>query len=93
MLRPGIASSGYPTVALGRGRTRTVHSLVAEAFIGPRPHGMEVRHINGVRTDPRRVNLCYGTRSENILDAVAHGTWNSTQRLAHLRRVGFRSQT
>lgn len=73
-LRPGIASTGYPTVCLGRGNSRTVHSLVAEAFLGPCPEGYEVRHKNGDRKNPRLVNLEYGTRGENIKDAVRHGT-------------------
>lgn len=75
-LRPGIASNGYPTVALGRGNTRTVHSLVAEAFIGPCPPGQEVRHDNGDRKNPHLSNLLYGTRAQNIADAIAHGTRN-----------------
>lgn len=74
LLRPGIASTGYPTVALGRGNTRTVHSLVAEAFFGPCPIGKEIRHKDGVRTNPRWDNLEYGTRLENIEDAFRHGT-------------------
>ncbi|MBA4164334.1 MAG: hypothetical protein C0510_06840 [Erythrobacter sp.] len=76
ILRPGIASNGYPTVALGRGNTRTVHSLVAETFIGPCPVGMEVRHKDGKRTNPALKNLCYGTRSDNMQDAKRHGTFN-----------------
>lgn len=74
MLRPGIASNGYPTVALGRRNTRTLHSLVAEAFIGPCPVGMEVRHRDGIRTNPEFSNLHYGTRKDNIADAWEHGT-------------------
>lgn len=69
-LRPGIASNGYPTVALGRGNTRTVHSLVAENFIGPCPDGQEVRHGDDNRENPRLDNLCYGTRSDNMKDAA-----------------------
>lgn len=68
---------GYPMVRVSRPgtrRNRSVHSLVAEAFIGPCPDGQEVRHKNGDRTDPRVSNLCYGTRSENLRDAVRHGT-------------------
>lgn len=78
LLKPVIASrTGYPRVSLrrdGRDTVRAVHVLVAEAFIGPRPPGHEVRHINGVRTDPGAHNLIYGTRSENMRDAVRHGT-------------------
>lgn len=74
LLRPGIASHGYPTVALGRGNSRTVHSLVTEAFIGPTPDGMEIRHNDGNRQNPRLTNLLFGTRLENIEDAFRHGT-------------------
>jgi hypothetical protein len=74
MLRPGKASHGYFTVALGRGNSRTIHSLVAEAFIGPKPEGCEVLHADGSRDNNHISNLRYGTRSENNLDAVKHGT-------------------
>jgi hypothetical protein len=74
MLRPGSASNDYPTVSIGRRNTRTVHSLVAEAFIGPCPAGQEVRHKDGDRANPRDSNLCYGTRLDNIKDAQRHGT-------------------
>lgn len=53
---------------------RSVHSLVLEAFVGPRPEGMVTRHLNGDRTDARLENLTYGTPSENMYDRRAHGT-------------------
>lgn len=74
ILRPGIGSHGYPTVRLTGKKTRTLHSLVAETFIGPRPEGMEVRHKDGDRTNPALANLCYGTPSQNRADAYTHGT-------------------
>lgn len=89
VLSPGIASNGYPTVALGRGNTRTLHSMVAAAFIGPCPKGQEVRHRDGNRKNSALRNLHYGTRSDNIRDAVRHGTWMTPGRVAHLKKVGF----
>ncbi len=86
LLKPGVASNGYPTVALGRKNTRTLHSLVAEAFLGPRPEGQEVRHIDGNRRNPAAANLCYGTRTQNIYDAIAHGTWFSDARVEHIKK-------
>lgn len=70
---------GYLAVCVrtdrGRGkRTATVHSLVAEAFYGTRPEGLEVRHLNGVATDNRAANLQYDTHSENLRDRARHGT-------------------
>ena len=75
--RTPLDKYGYPTVDLwkqGKGQTRTVHSLVTEAFIGPRPEGMEVCHSDGDGTNNRLENLRYGTHSENMLDRVRHGT-------------------
>ncbi len=51
-----------------------VHSLVAIAFLGPKPDGMLVRHINGDKTDNRLKNITYGTYQENALDMHSHGT-------------------
>lgn len=69
---------GYPMVTLARGdgfrRNRPVHQLVAEAFLGERPDGLDIRHVNGDKTDNRDINLRYGTRRDNIYDQVAHGT-------------------
>ena len=68
---------GYTAVSLSRDNhthTSAVHKLVALAFLGPRPDGMEVRHLNGDATDPRLVNLAYGTPSENQRDRLRHGT-------------------
>lgn len=72
-----VDGNGYPKVDLhrpGRRSNMRVHVLVAAAFIGPRPDGQHVRHLNGDPADPRAVNLAYGTRSDNMLDAVRHGT-------------------
>jgi hypothetical protein len=78
VLKPGLASNGYWTVVLGRAMgSRTVHSLVAEAFLGPCPTGQEVRHLDGVRTNCNADNLAYGTRLDNINDAFGHGTRNT----------------
>lgn len=54
--------------------TRAVHQLVAEAFLGPRPAGQEVRHLDGNGLDNRRGNLAWGTRAENMQDSIRHGT-------------------
>lgn len=85
VLRPGPSNYGHLSVVLGRGNTRMVHALVLEAFRGPRPSPKhDSRHINGDPADNRLDNLVWGTRSENIRDAVAHGSWFSEKRKAHL---------
>ncbi len=75
-LRWQRSSTGYPMVNLFRDRKRSqrsVHSIVAEAFIGPRPEGKEVNHIDANRWNPHISNLEYVTRAENG---------------AHMRRIG-----
>jgi len=44
---------------------KTIHSLVAEAFIGPRPPGFEIDHKENGGTDNRLSNLEYVTGKEN----------------------------
>lgn len=56
-------------------RMVSVHSLVLEAFVGPRPDNMHGCHCNGDRLDNRLENLRWDTPSGNCADKVAHGTW------------------
>lgn len=75
-LRVPVKSRGYDRVNLsanGRCVTIPVHKLVALAFIGPRPAGMQVAHWNGVKTDNRVENLRYATPKENGEDAKRLG--------------------
>ena len=64
----------YPSLSLGRNNVRTVHSLVARAFLGPKPVSCEVCHEDGNYRNNKASNLYWGTHSENIRDAVRHGT-------------------
>lgn len=77
--------NGYDIVGLyheGKAKTPSVHSLVAAAFIGPRPAKHDVCHNNGDRKDNRAVNLRYATRKENELDKFKHGTDRYSRPLA-----------
>lgn len=73
MLARFETSRGYLAVKLGQ-KTVDVHRIVASAFLGPCPDGLEVRHLDGDATNPRLSNLAYGTKVENRLDRLAHGT-------------------
>lgn len=69
--------NGYLYVDLykdGQHFNKQVHRLVLETFVGPCPDGMECRHLNGNPSDNRLQNLSWGTKSENAVDAVRHGT-------------------
>lgn len=77
ILKPWVGSrSGHLRVDLP-GRRAYVHHLVMEAFVGPRPDGIETRHLNGDPADNRLSNLVYGTKAENTKDSVRHGTYRN----------------
>lgn len=65
-------SSGYKQItshAPGFGKkTRTIHSMIMEAFVAPRPVGYHIAHYNGDRVDNRIENLRYASPKENIGD-------------------------
>ena len=86
ILRPGRMPQGHMSVALGRGNSQCVHKLVLLTFVGPAPDRHECCHNNGDPSDNRLENLRWGTRSENIRDAVRHGTFTTPARLAALDR-------
>ena len=68
-------SSRYPMVGLSVDSERKnfrVHVLVALAFLGPRPEGMQVLHRNDDPDDNRVENLYYGTSQQNRLDSVTN---------------------
>lgn len=69
----------YLSVGLGSHPIR-VHKLVAEAFLGPRPAGQEVRHLNGNHHDCRLVNLSYGTRAEQRQDDLRNGVHHNANK-------------
>lgn len=84
-LRPGIGSHGYWKLNLAFGKTLLLHIIVAEAFLGPRPRGQVVRHRDGNRQNPRRINLEYGTYVENTKDAIRHGTHSGLSPMARAK--------
>jgi len=58
----------------GRGHTKLVHCLVAEAFLGPRPEGMQTCHGDAGQFVNTVTNLRYDTGSANCFDRRANGT-------------------
>jgi len=60
---------GYSRLTLG-GKRFYVHVLVASAFLGPKPPGMDTDHINGDGSDNRASNLRYVSRSQNTKNST-----------------------
>jgi len=71
ILKKGYNLRGYVQYTLGRyGGRHSAHLLVMQAFVGKKPEGMEINHINGIKDDNRLENLEYCTKSQNKLHAV-----------------------
>ena len=72
-------SAGYKAIRLvknGKPHKRFIHRLLLETFVGAPKQGQHCRHLNGDKKDNRLKNLVWGTRSENMMDRVRHGTDN-----------------
>lgn len=73
IMKQSLRADGYYQIRL-HSKTYKVHYLVALAWHGTPATGLEVRHMDGVRTNNQWTNLRYGTRSENMQDKDRHGT-------------------
>lgn len=85
ILKATIGGNGYLQVSLSQNAeisNCSVHVLVAGAFKGPRPAGLNVLHEDGNKLNCRASNLYHGTQIDNAQDAIRHGT------LARGERVG-----
>lgn len=79
LLKPNINKrNGYAYVTLydqeGLPKSRRLHRLVLETFVGPCPFNKEARHQNGRRADCRLSNLRWSSKSRNEKDKRRHGT-------------------
>lgn len=89
MLAPrirGQRGKGYPFVIIrkesaGQNINKSVHIMVAEAFIGPRPEGLFVSHLDGNSHNPAAANLIYETCTENNRRKRGHGTSRGLRKL------------
>lgn len=96
-------TKGYPRVCIfAKGKSsrfsENVHRLVCAAFHGPPPPSedrMEVRHLDGDRTNSLPGNLAWGTRADNWLDRKIHGRGiegekNPTSKITNEERAHLR---
>lgn len=71
-------AKGYPRINLKNkplNKMFFVHNLVANAFLGIKPEGFEVNHIDGIKINNRPDNLEYITQIENKHHAVKLGLY------------------
>lgn len=76
LLNPSLFSNGYYYVSLNKNkniRVKTVHSIVAEAFIDNPKAKRTVNHIDGNKLNNNIENLEYSTDLENNIHALETG--------------------
>ncbi|WP_204236170.1 NUMOD4 motif-containing HNH endonuclease [Mammaliicoccus sciuri] len=85
VLKQSISNKGRPVVSLCKNRkkyTKHTHSLVALAFIGERPEGYDVCHIDGNVLNNKLSNIRFDTRSQNQIDIYRYGNKSSSGKLS-----------
>lgn len=86
---------GYKTVAIRipsrKNRMVYVHHLIAHAFIGPRPAGMEIHHVDRDPANNHVDNLRYVTHGQNLAERYDHfppvGAKFSPEQVREARRL------
>lgn len=76
LMTPVKLKIGYLVVAPtldGKNSHRYVHDLVTRAFLGEKPHGFDVNHIDGDKTNNSVANLEYVSHRENMRHAARNG--------------------
>ena len=91
ILKQSTLPKGYKQVGLhfqeaGVAVTATVHHLVLQAFVGPRPPGLIACHGDGNPANNHVSNLRWDTPSANGRDTVAHGRHEKSLRTHCPRR-------
>jgi hypothetical protein len=74
ILNPGKNHDGYVYINL-QNKCHMVHRLVASAFIGERPEGFEVNHVDNNRSNNSVSNLEYMTHDENVKYSADKGRY------------------
>lgn len=76
-LRTPINDRGYNLFVFrigGRRKSARAHTLVAKAFIGPKPFPRaEACHCNGQKSNNHFTNIRWDTHAANCADKVVHG--------------------
>lgn len=76
-IRGAKDKNGYLRITItskGDSKTIKIHTLILEAFTGPRPPGGVSRHLDGNPANNVPSNLVWGTPVENQQDSILHRT-------------------
>ena len=92
VMKGSLNQSGYRVLTLGKSRKQfRAHCLVLEAFVGPRPDGMEGCHGDGDKDNNALRNLRWDTPSGNAADRRSyHGSGNPNSKLDETQRADIK---
>lgn len=85
VLKQNTDKYGYNYVNLRKDYSQksfVIHNLVTSVFIGEKPKGYEVCHINNDKSDNSILNLRYDTKRENAIDHYRTGNNKSNSKLS-----------
>ena len=93
LIEPSTPPRGYKIINC-TDKTRAIHVMVLEAFVGPRPLGHWACHNDGDQSNNHVSNLRWDTPTGNFQDRDKHGKtsrgshrWNSKLTEAHVREI------
>jgi hypothetical protein len=72
ILNCSIKNTGYKYIKViinSKRQNKYIHQLVAKSFLGERPEGLVIDHINRNKLDNNLENLRYVTIRENVLNS------------------------
>jgi hypothetical protein len=72
ILKPVGGTNGYLTVTINK-RQRSIHRLIAEAFLGECPSTLQVNHKDGNKQNNNIENLEYVSCRQNLCHALSTG--------------------
>lgn len=85
-LQPNRQRGGYPHFrCTPPSKTYKIHVQVMRLFAGPRPKGLDIRHLDGDVMNAHVWNMAYGTPTENAQDTLKHGRHNNASK-THCKR-------
>ncbi len=88
ILKPAISNRGYFRISLSKNNVKKdvlLHRIVARAFLGQCPNGLEVNHEDGNKKNNVARNLRYVTSNENKIHAYRNGLasiWNKGKKMS-----------
>ncbi len=90
LLKPSVQKNRNPgrrylylnltDIKTGKVKTRLVHQVILETFVGPCPEGMECRHLDGNPANNNLTNICWGTPAQNREDNHKNNIYDRGER-------------